>query len=469
MVANSLDQSAPQPERRPCDLLIRNGRVQTLGADGALHAPGAVAVGGRHILAVGGDEAVAHDFDAARVIDAEGGLVHPGLVEAHYHATMHLTRGTLPDHAPVSGEGARASFGGFSRWMNALEDEDEYASALLASVEMARNGVTCFMDPGTSFAPGAVAAAAEAVGIRASVADPFLWDVEGGLGMASEIDRAPPSAERAFGLLGSELWRNRDPDALIRGHVALYGSGSASEELTAAAKARADEAGVVLTQHQNLDPADADFDEARFGRHGLVHFAEQGLLGPNCTFMHMNVLRDDEVAAVADAGMSVVWHPGNYLYYAISAAVPSPMVRLLSRGVTVAFGTDLAKAWTFGDLGLLGYLVARMGGEFLSADEILAMQTRSGARAVGLEDRIGTLEPGKRADLVIRTTAIPEMQPGFDPVREAVLVARSKSVDMVICDGEIVVEGGRLTRLDEDTAYSLAVASAKRMVARLGL
>lgn len=285
--------------------------------------------------------------------------------------------------------------------------------------------------------------------------------------MASAIDRAPPSRGRAIELLGSELSRNDDPDALVRGHVALYGSGSASEELMRAAKDVADAAGVVLTQHQSLDLTDAGFDDRRFGRHALVHFAAAGLLGPNATFMHMNALRDDEVAAVIESGMSVVWHPGNFLYYAISATVQSRMPTLREQGVTVAFGTDVAKAWTFGDLGLLGYLVARSGREFLSAADVLAMQTRDGARAVGLADRVGSLEAGKRADLVVRSPAIPEMHPDGDPVREAVLVARSKSVETVICDGVVVVEGGRTTRIDEEYAYRLADASARRMLDRV--
>ena len=402
---------------------------------------------GRKIIDVGPDDAIASRYEPGRVLDARGGLVHPGLIEPHYHTTMHTTRGAIPDLPSAKrSQSARASFGVFGRWFNALRPEDEYASAELAFLEMAMNGVTCFMDPGTAFEPDAVAEAAQAVGLRGSVGDPFLWDVEGGLALASEIVRAPPSPKRALQLLGTEVRRNRDPGALVRGHVALYGSGSASEELERAAKACADDHDVTLTQHQNFDDADARFDRARFGRDPLVHLAEIGVLGENCSFMHMNVLSDAEIAAVASAAMSVILHPGNFLYYGIAAGGPSPLSELRSRGVPVVVASDIAKAWAFGDMGWLAYLVARAYGGSLSPCEVLEMQTRTAARAVGFDGEIGSLEPGKCADLVIRRNDLPEVQPGADPLREHLLVGRGKSVDTVIVEGKVVVEAGNSTR-----------------------
>ena len=159
-----------------CDIVITNAHVVTMDDARSVHAPGAVAVSGRTIVAVGPADAVGAEHSAARVIDARGALVHPGLVEPHCHVTVHSSRGALPDHPPDPlATSARAGFGAFSRWFNALEDEDEHASAALACLEMLLAGVTCFMDPGTAFEPDAVAAAAQRIGIRGSVADPFLW------------------------------------------------------------------------------------------------------------------------------------------------------------------------------------------------------------------------------------------------------------------------------------------------------
>jgi cytosine/adenosine deaminase-related metal-dependent hydrolase len=177
----------------------------------------------------------------------------------------------------------------------------------------------------------------------------------------------------------------------------------------------------------------------------------------------MNVLRDGEIDALERTGAGVVWHPGNFMFYGIAQRTPCRVPELIERGVPVAFMTDAAKVWSFGEMGWAGYLTARAGGAYLSPEVILEMQTLGGAQAVGLEDRVGSLQAGKRADFVIRTDALPEAHPGMDLVRELVLVSRSKSVDTVVIDGEIVVRGGRLTRLDEEVAYDLARTSARRL------
>jgi 5-methylthioadenosine/S-adenosylhomocysteine deaminase len=464
-------QSSADGRPQSCDLLVRNAHVLTLDTRRTVYPQGAVAVSGRDIVAVGPERDVLAAYRAARTLDAHGAVVHPGFVESHYHTTLHLTRGAVSDapHAvsPSGGDGGK--IGIYSAWFNAVDDDDEYASALLASVEMVRNGITCFMEPGTVFATDAVAAAAEAVGIRASLCDPFLWDHPDGLTMATEVERAPATTQRALEVLGGELHRNDDRDALVRGHVALYGTGTMTDELAVAAKRRADEAGTVLTLHQNFDSSDVAYDDERYGRPGVEHLAELGVLGPNTTLAHMNILRDGEVEALRTSGAGIVWHPGNFLFYAIAASVPCRVPELVERGVRVAFMTDAAKVWSFGEMAWLGYLTARMGGSFLSSEQILEMQTRGGAEAIGLADRIGSLEAGKRADLVIRTDALPEAHPGMDPVREMVLVSRSKSVDTVIVDGQIVVRGGRLTRLDEDVAYELARATTRRLTSELEL
>ena len=457
--------------RSRCDILVTNAYVATMDDDRTMYPSGAVAISGRDVAAVGPEREILAGWRADRVLDACGSLVHPGLVEAHYHTSLHLTRGTVSDapHAVSPSGGSGGKIGLYSAWFNHLTDEDEFAGALHASVEMVRNGITCFLEPGTALETDAVAAAAEAVGIRALVTDPFLWDHADGLAMATEIERAPATTERALAVLGTQLRRNADPDGLVRGHVGLYGMNTFTDELAVAAKACADENGTSLTLHQNFDTADVAYDDERWGAHAVAHLAELGVLGANVSLAHMNVLRDDEFDAVADSGATIVWHPGNYLFYGIASRTPCRIPELLERGVPVAVMTDAAKVWSFGETGWVGYLVARMQDQFVSAEQVLELQTRGGARAVGLADRIGTLEPSRRADLVIRTDRLAEAQPGFDRVREAILVSRSKSVDTVIVDGEIVLRGGRLTRVEEEVAYELARTSARRLAEKVGI
>jgi 5-methylthioadenosine/S-adenosylhomocysteine deaminase len=452
----------------PCDLMVVDGYVLTLDDERRVVPDGAVAIRSGRIVEVGPTATLRARYAPAETIDAAGAVVHPGFIDGHYHAGLHLSRGVITDNPhPAADESSGP--GVFTRWINALTDEDEHASALMASVEMVKNGFTGFVEAATAFEPDAVGSAAEAVGIRCTLADCMIWDIVGGEPMAADIPRAPCDSKRARRLLGQQVKRNREPDALVRGHVALYGLGSASEELLHAAKTLADAHGTVFHQHQNFTPEDRAFDAERFGRPPLVHFAETGILGPNVVFTHMNALDQAEVEAVIGSGMGVVWHPGNAMYYGIARATENRMPALHRGGASLTFGTDVAKVWAFGELGFIAYLLTREGGEYLSSDDLLTMFTRGGARAFGAPEELGSLEPGKRADLVIRTNDLPDAQPNADPVRQMMLVSRTKSVDSVIVNGAVVVRRGALTRLDEREVYAQARASMLRMAGRAGL
>jgi cytosine/adenosine deaminase-related metal-dependent hydrolase len=449
----------------PCDLLVGNALLVTMDAARRVFRNGAVAISGTTIVDVGPDAELRARYRAAREIDAGGAIAHPGLVDAHYHATLHGTRGVLPDDPHTAGTEGITDFG---RWLNALTDEDEHASALHASLEFLKNGTTCFMEGGTAFEPDAIAQAVRAAGIRVSVTDPYVWDLDSEVAMARELPRVPATPARAAATLGRQLWRNKEAGGTVHAHVAVYGDATASDELELAAKACADAHGVVLCQHQSFEPEDVEADDRRFGKHPLLHFAEIGLLGPNCSFVHMNIIREDEIEPVVQSDMNLIWHPGNFIYYGIGKLYPCRMPDFLQRGVSIAFGTDVAKAWTMGENGWLAYLSTRGDGKFIAAEQILEVQTLGGARAIGLADRIGSLEAGKRADIVIRRSDLPECQPGVSPIHDMVLINRSKSVDTVIVNGTIVLRRGISTLLDEDLVYRRARDSARSMIERTG-
>ena len=458
--------------KSPIDLAVVHGYVVTMDDDRRVFRDGAVAVADREIVAVGTTAEVLAAYEPARTIDARGGVVHPGFVETHTHVTYHLGRAAVPDTLQFHEIEPRF----FQPYLNALDDDDEHASALLACFEMVRNGTTCFLEAGTAFSPAAVAAAAEAIGMRGLVADPFLWDVtenEDGYS-ALGLDRAPADTRRALDLLGNELWRNRDPDALVRGHVAVQGMGSATDELERAAKAAADEAGVVLNQHQSYYQVDVAGDDARHGRHPLVHLHDIGVLGDNCVFAHMNIVRDDEVAPIVDSDMSIAWCPGASMTWAVGGTLHGRHAELYHRGVNVALGSDSSNWGYRFDVGLQGYLAVLTARErsgdraALVAEDALTMATVNGARAVGLADRIGSLEPGKRADLVIRAPDVPEAHPVHDPIIGLVYSARSKSVHTVVIDGRVVLEGGRPTLIDADAIFTAVARSTRTVFDRMG-
>ena len=444
-----------------CDLLIRNAHVLTCDEHRSTYPDGAVAVRGSEIVAVGEDTALGERLRPKRVIDAAGGVVHPGLMDMHYHVSYHMV-GKMVAEVDFSGEDPGPWVANqYTAMINTLGDEEEYANALLCGLDMLKSGVTATMDPGSVFEPDAVAEASNVLGFRLSLADPWIMDTKGP--QITDVNRAIVNREAALAGLGGQLWRNDDPETRVRGHISVYGMGNDSDELRLAAKKVADEAGVTFNMHQSQSIDDAEYDDRRFGKHPLVHFEEIGLLGPSCLFVHMNVLRDDELDPVVNSGMSLVWSPTNSWYYGTRAEIKTPMPSLHRRGTNITIGLDVSKAASFGDQMYSAYLLARDQGDYLSPHDLLQMHTLNAAKALQVADRLGSLEAGKRADIVIRHTDTPELWPRFNAVRNHLLLAKSRTIDTVIVDGEILVKQGQLTRMDEKPIYELADKVARRM------
>lgn len=453
-----------------CDLMIRNAHVLTLDGGGTVHPSGAVAVRGSSIAAVGPDAAVAKAWRAARVIDAQGAVVHPGFVESHLHINATTCRGVF------RGNTSKGSAGGpnYADWKAALSAEDELAATLLGGIEMLRHGFTCFVEPGSAFEPDAVAEGAEAVGIRCTLADPYLWDdttlmdIIAGLKSDTLFARVPPTRERAMRLLGGQLRRNAAPDGIVHGHVALYGEGSASDALLQAGKAAADAAGTVLNTHIGFDVDLAEAMIAHWKGSRFRHLEALGVLGPNVTFVHMNVIDDDDVAPLVQHRPTLVWCPLNYLR-GISLRRPTRLPEMIGLGVPVGLGTDSARQSTLGDCGFLALHLAAEIGQPITAETVLTMLTMASARAGGLDRLIGSLEVGKRADIVIRDPSLAESQPGWDVPTQLVAIGHGATADTVLVNGRIVLRHGRSTRIDEGDVFRRARASVAGVARRIGL
>jgi cytosine/adenosine deaminase-related metal-dependent hydrolase len=464
--------SAEPPGFAPatCDVIVRNGCVVTMDPERRVFAHGAVAIAGRTIAAVGREDDVMARYRAARVHDARGAVVHPGLIDAHVHIVHGTCRGIFAN--TVGSAGRRVTF---ADWKADVTPEDEHIAAKLAGLEMLRGGFTCFIEPGTVFDGDAVAEAAVAVGVRGLLAGPYIWDDIGpmrhlgGLDSPALYARAPADLDRCLREMGRELGRNRDPDALVRGYVEVYGLATASDRLLKEAKALADREGVAFHQHEGYLPEATAADRAALGRSRIAHLADLGVLGPNATLVHMYAMADEDVAPIAESGTSIVWCPVAYFGLGIADRVRLRFPELRRRGVNLAIGIDGAVDATIADSSLAAFLATGAVNDALSPEAILEMQTVNAARAAGLADRIGSLKPGKRADLVIRSAAAAEAFPGVNPVHQAVLTCRTGSVDSVYVDGRLAMRGGRSTRLDEDEVVAAAKASVRRRMERLGL
>jgi cytosine/adenosine deaminase-related metal-dependent hydrolase len=449
------------------DLVVRNGFVITMNDARECLERGAVAILGNKIVAVGTDRDIARTVKAKRAIDAQGGVIHPGFVDTHVHF-MNTVRGAVPDSADTS-----IMMNTFRRWWDSVEEEDERAATLLNCIEMLSNGTTCFLEAGTLQFPDLAAEAAAETGIRGLIGDPFLWDVPTPAGTHA-MTRAPRDRNRSLKLLGGQLKRNRG-EPLIRGCVVLFGLGSASDELMQAAKELSDSHQVIFSQHQSFDTHDGSADEHRLGKRAMCHYADHDLVGENCTFSHMNDLTADEAEIVRHAGMSVVWCPVTSMNLGAGAAKHARHLEMLRAGVNVSLASDGAVSgcrYDIGLQGLVGLLSSRAKSEnklAFSAEDVLELATRGGAKAVGMLDQIGSTEPGKYADLVIRTTDLPEAQPITDPIQALVYSCGSKSIATVIVNGEIAWSGGQPARVEAAMVYDLARSSRRRMWAKLSL
>ncbi|MBM3542118.1 MAG: amidohydrolase family protein [Alphaproteobacteria bacterium] len=449
-----------------CDILIRNAYVLTCDAKRTKHPQGAVAVTGKTIAAVGPSADIEARFKAARVLDAGGGVVHPGLIDMHYHVTQHMI-GKMIQEVELKGDPGAWIARQYTGMNNALDEESEWCNGALAALDMLKNGITAFMEPGTVYSTDAVADALTAVGVRASLADAWLVDSEDPA--FTQIRGVVPTAAHCIKTMGGQLWRNKDAEAKIRGHVAIYGCNGNSLEVIRAGKALAEKNGVPFNMHQSQSTDDAGADDARLGKHPLVKYEEDGLLSPACVFVHMNVLRDDEIDPILRSGMSIVWSTTNTWYYATRTRARNRIPELARKGANVTLGLDVSKAASFGDQAYSAYLLARDQGDYLSPEDILQMQTLNAAKAMRLADRLGSLEAGKRADIVMHSSDRPEAWPRQNRERQTVILARGKTVDTVLVDGEILMKGGRHTGLDEGALYARCDAAATGLRERAGL
>ena len=459
--------TAPQT----CDLIIRNAHILTLDAQRTVYPHGAIALRGHSIAAIGPEAAILPAWHAPRVVDAQGGIAHPGFIDAHLHVNAQTCRGLF------RGDASKTAGGGpsYADWKAALRPEDEQAAAALAGIEMLRHGITTFVEPGSAFEPDAVAAATQAVGLRCSLADPYLWDdmslMQSIPGLRSDKleARVPADRDRSLRLLGGQLFRNRDTDGTLHGHVAIYGEGTASDELYRAAKALADREGVILNSHIGFDLDLALAMEQHWGKSRFQYLAELDVLGPNTTFVHMNLIREADIEPIRASGLSMVWCPVAHMTRGTPRREHTRLPEMHRGGVTVALGTDSARESSAGDAGFLALHLASAAGSPLLAEDIIEMQTLGGARAAGLSAIIGSLEPGKRADIVLRAHSLAEMTPGVDAPHQLICVGHGPSAGTVLVNGQIVLRHGRSTRMDEAAVFAEARASVFRVSERIGL
>lgn len=450
--------------RREVDAVVLGGTLITVDQDRRVIVDGAIAVDAGRIVAVGRRSHVEREFTSDRCIDAGASVVTPGFVDAHVHLSHHLCRSLLPDVWDESRE--------HDLWLPywlAMTEADALTSALLACVEMVGNGTTTFCDMSGRFSGELQAAAARQIGLRGIVSE-ICWDV-------------PPHAAVAIGDTEECLARldslarrfPRDANSRVWAAVGLSGMGKASDALLVGAKEIAAGHGVPMYMHQSFADSDTEAFEARTaGRTTVEHLEHLGLLGDDLQLVHMNRVRAVEIAHLARSGTHVVHCPGASVRWGLGSSRLGQVPEMVDAAVNVALGSDSGNYADAFDVLHQAYLAAtihreqRGGTPVISAETAIEMATINGARALGVADQIGSIEVGKRADLVLHSTDRAAWHPGLDPVTSLIYAARSSGVTTVLVDGQVVVDNRRCTLVDEAAVYERVDRSAASLLARIG-
>jgi 5-methylthioadenosine/S-adenosylhomocysteine deaminase len=432
------------------DLIITGAVVVTCDAAGTVLRDGAVAVTAGRIARIGTAEEVG--AGAREVIDARGLLLMPGLINAHCHAADSLFRGLVEDlplepwlQTVWKAEGA------------ILNRATVRLGATLGFAELLLGGVTTTMD--MFWHPREGVAAARAVGCRVSTGGIF-FDGPGVDGRAQDKRLADA---------GAFFDEFAGADDVLPG-VFPHGAYTVGPDSLRAAKGLAEARGGLFCTHAAETRAEQATVAGRYGRSVIRHLDALGLLDARTVLAHCVWLDDEEIAILARSGATAVHNPVSNLKLASGfARVPD----MLAAGVRVALGTDGAISgndldmWMALRLAATLHKAATLKADAVPTHEALRMATTAGAQALGAADRIGSLEPGKLADMVLVDLGRPHAVPMFDPLTHLVFSCAKSDVLDVFVGGRQVVKDGRLTRIDLGDTLAEVAALAPRIAASI--
>ena len=451
------------------DLLLTHGRVITMDSQRRILRDGAIAVDNGRIVAIGPSLEVSRSVRGVEERDLNGSLVHPGFIDAHVHPTLQLVRGVLPDYYDEA-----TLYKEYSGPSAAEKTEDEeYYSTLLASMEMAHNGTTAFADTGSFNYLDRCVSAVNDVGIRGAVGGVGTKDLQDIPGWF-RVEQKAPSAADCLTQLDRQISNYPKNGARVWCAVTLLGLGTASDALLKGAKDLAEKHEVQMIMHRSWSGDEVEASLTQTGLRPIEYLSKLGILGPNLTLVHMIHVNDREVDLLAESGTNVVHCPAAGIKRAYGAARLAKFPEMLGKGVPVSLGCDAANWSNSLDIARMAYLACLIHREVrgevpvISAETALEMATLHGARALGLEHEIGSLEVEKRADIVIHTTKAPETHPAHDLVNNLVYSSLSETVETVFVDGKPVLLDGDLTNLDAVDAYKNIDAVAESLCSRIG-
>lgn len=446
-----------EADPQPCDLLVGGDLVLTLDEHGRILRNAALAVSGGRIVDIGPAAALEARWSATTHVDGKGRLVIPGLVNVHNHMPLMITRGMIEDigFAPMYTPGIPQG-----HWLDA---DDAYALSSLGMYELLRAGCTTVVDYYRY--PSSCARAAAELGLRAVIAgrvhdaDPAALAV-GRYEHRVEVGQA--SLRENAELI--ERWNGHD-GGRIRCDWAPHAPDTSSDDLLREVGRLAEAHGGNLHTHLAQLPIEVEAVQARSGMTPARLLDKLGLLNERLIAAHCIHMERADIELCGKAGITVAHAPiGN-----AKGGRIAPIVELRDAGARIALCTD-----TFsGDLiEAMRWAIAMQRidrqGNVLDARTVLDWGTREGAAALGMGSEIGSLEVGKRADIVLLDNRSPSLAPLVDGYGVLVHSASGRDVDTVIVDGRIVLAGGQPTRVDGAEIVTRAQTVADRLWQRAG-
>ena len=429
------------------DLIITNGTILTMDGKNRVVENGAICIKGDTISRIISLEEMGAQgaLKAKKTIDALGGIVLPGLVNGHTHAAMSLFRG-LADDLPLM------------EWLNdyifpaekGLDSDFVYTGTLLACAEMILSGATTFCD--MYLFEEATAKAARDAGMRALVGE-VLYDFP-----------SPNYGPIEKGLAYTEdLIRRWEGDPLISIAVEPHSLFTCSPDLLISANKIALDHGTRLIIHVAETTSEVQQIKERYGKLPFEHLDSLGLLGPHLIADHCVHLDEEEMEMISENQVNVIHNPESNMKLASGIA---PIPELLERNITVGLGTDGCASnnnldlFTEMDMAAKLQKVRMEDPTVMDALTVMRMATIEGAKALGLSHVTGSIEEGKRADIIVVDTNKPHLTPIYNPYSVLVYSARGNDVSHSIINGRLVMEDRALLTIDLDELMDKAAEKA---------
>ncbi len=436
-------QTRVRPAVETVDLLITGGAVVTMDSEKRLYDPGFVAVRGERIVAVGDAAALkAGKYRAGRAIDARGKIVLPGLINAHTHVPMTLFRG-IADDLDLQEWLTRYIFPAEAK--NVTRDF-VVAGTRLGLAEMIRGGITTYVD--MYYFEDAIAEETKKAGVRAVLGE-------------TVIDfPVPDNKTWAAALSYTEAFLKRwKGDALITAAIAPHAPYTVSTQHLGEARALAEKYDSPIVIHIAEAPTETESSLKTFQARPVPYLERIGFLSSRVIGAHVVHVNEEEIGILKRREVGVVHCPQSNMKLSSGAA---PVPQMLKTGLRVGLGTDGAASnhdlslWEEMDTAAKLHKLVTMNPTVVSAPQALEMATIGGARAIHREKEIGSLEVGKRADLIMVDPSALHLTPMYNLYSHLVYAAKASDVTDTIVNGRVLMRNRRLLTLDEEAIKAAA-------------